>query len=715
MANRKLMIVLFSILFLLNVQAEEGMWLLSQLPDLNLAEEGFQISAEDIYNPDKPSISDAIVWLGGCSASFVSPEGLILTNHHCAYGALQRNSAKDGVDYITEGFLAANREEELPAIGQYAYTLKSMTDVTGEILKSVQGIEDLTAREQAIKRKITAMEKSAENNRDDLYCYIATMYNGKQYIEFLFKKYQDVRIVFAPPAAIGQYGGDIDNWMWPRHTGDFTYLRVYQAPDGSGAKYSPDNIPVRSPNYLRVATSDLKPDDVTFILGFPGRTMRYRSSYSVDWNLNRNYIPSVVRFREILDIIGSLSEDNQEARLKLANYDAGINNVMKNYQGNIDGMRKTGFIDKKRRFEKELMDFINSKRKLKKQYGSVLDDIAAQYAMLEENFEYDQALKNFGGYFNGVLMYQASKAYEVARERAKPEAERRPEFSEKRVKESIDRIDFAFLRFYEPFEKIMLVRALEQAAKLPEDHRIEELDFILKGSDSIEEWVERAFAQTGLKDVEYVKDLYNKTAEEIAALDDPLINLAVKLYDPKDRVYKEGIVWNSRIKDLRKKYIDALIAWKGRNFYPDANGTIRFTYGRVKGYKPADAVWYEPFTTLKGVVEKDTGEEPFDNPAKLTELSRSGDYGRWADPELGDVPVCFLNECDITGGNSGSAVMNSRGELIGLAFDGNYEAMTSDWLYDPELQRTIAVDIRYVLFITEKFAGADYLLKEFGF
>jgi len=423
----------------------------------------------------------------------------------------------------------------------------------------------------------------------------------------------------------------------------------------------------------------------------------------------------VVRFREILDIIGSLSEDNQEARLKLANYDAGINNVMKNYQGNIDGMRKTGFIDKKRRFEKELMDFINSKRKLKKQYGSVLDDIAAQYAMLEENFEYDQALKNFGGYFNGVLMYQASKAYEVARERAKPEAERRPEFSEKRVKESIDRIDFAFLRFYEPFEKIMLVRALEQAAKLPEDHRIEELDFILKGSDSIEEWVERAFAQTGLKDVEYVKDLYNKTAEEIAALDDPLINLAVKLYDPKDRVYKEGIVWNSRIKDLRKKYIDALIAWKGRNFYPDANGTIRFTYGRVKGYKPADAVWYEPFTTLKGVVEKDTGEEPFDNPAKLTELSRSGDYGRWADPELGDVPVCFLNECDITGGNSGSAVMNSRGELIGLAFDGNYEAMTSDWLYDPELQRTIAVDIRYVLFITEKFAGADYLLKEFGF
>ncbi|MBU0710400.1 S46 family peptidase [bacterium] len=712
--RNKYLLVGFCLLFVLNIQAEEGMWLLSQLPDLNLAEEGFQITAEEIYSSGKPSLSDAIVWLGGCSASFVSPDGLILTNHHCAYGALQRNSVKDGVDYITDGFLAENKEKELPAIGQYAFVLNSMADVTDEIINSVKNIKDLTDKEQEIERNITEMEKSAENNRNDRYCYVAAMYNGKQYIKYLFTKYQDVRIVFAPPAAIGKYGGDVDNWMWPRHTGDFTYLRVYQAPDGSGGKCSPENIPVKSPNYLKMAASDLKPDDITFILGFPGGTMRYRSSYSVDWNLNRNYIPSVKRFQEILDIITHLSQENQDAKLKLTSYDSGINNTMKKYQGNIDGMQKSGFIDNKRQFEKDLTEYLNSKRKLKNQFGDVIENIAAQYAILEENFDYDEALKNFGGYTGGVLYNLAAKAYEVARERAKPESERRPEFSEKRVQENIDKIDFAYLRFYEPYEKIMLIRALKQAAKLPEEQWIMELDFILKKSDSVENWVDDAFTKTGLKDVDYVKELYNKSAAEMELLSDPLIDLVVQLYDAKDRVYKQGIAWDAKTKDLRKKYIDALYAWKGQNLYPDANSTLRFTFGKVKGYTPADGIWYKPFTTLTGVVGKDTGEEPFNNPAKLTELSRSGDYGKWIDPELGDVPSCFLCDCDITGGNSGSAVMNAKGELIGLAFDGNYEAMTSDWLYNPELQRTIVVDIRYVLFITEKFADADYLLKEMG-
>ncbi|MDO9548373.1 MAG: S46 family peptidase [Candidatus Marinimicrobia bacterium] len=714
MINKYLSIGIFCPLFVLNIQAEEGMWQLSQLPDLNLEKIGFEISAGDIYSPDKLSISTAIVWLGGCSASFVSADGLVLTNHHCAYGSLQRNSAKDSIDYIDEGFLAKDRSEELPAIGQHAYVLKSMADVTDVILKSVKGIEALTEKEKRIEQKITAMEKEAENDREDRYCYIATNYNGKQYVKYLFNKYQDVRIVFAPPAAIGNYGGDIDNWMWPRHTGDFTYLRVYQAPDGSGAKYSDDNIPLKPGNYLKIAKTDLKDGDMTFILGYPGRTMRYRSSYSVDWNLNRTYIPRIERFQSILDIITEMSNENQEAKLKLASYDAGLNNTMKNFQGNVDGMQSSNFIENKRAFEADLMSFINSKRKLKKMYGDVMEKIAAQYAILEQSYDYDQVLENFGGYTIGVLYNLGSKAYDVARERAKPETDRRPEFSEKRVKDGMANLDYAYLRFYEPFDKTMLTRALQQAAKLPEEQRITALDFILKGSMEIDAWVDDAFAKTGLKDIAYVKDLYNKTPEEIEALNDPLIDLAIKLYDAKDRKYEEGKVWNAQIQDLRKKYIDALYAWKGQSLYPDANSTMRFTFGKVKGYKPADGIWYEPFTTLKGVVEKDTGEEPFNNPAKLTELSRSKDYGKWIDPELGDVPSCFLAECDITGGNSGSAVMNAKGELIGLAFDGNYEAMTSDWLYNPELQRTIVVDIRYVLFITDKFAGADYLLKEMG-
>lgn len=692
--------------------AEEGMWQLSQLPDLQLEQQGFAISAGDIYSPDKTSISDAIVWLGGCSASFVSPDGLVLTNHHCAHGALQRNSAKDSVDYISTGFLAESRAEELPAIGQHAYVLRSMTDVTKEILARVKGIDDLTEREKKIEQTITEMEKAAEENREDRYCYIATNYNGKQYVKYLFTKYQDVRIVFAPPASIGNYGGDIDNWMWPRHTGDFTYLRVYQAPDGSGARYSPENVPVQPENYLRIAQGDLQNGNMTFILGFPGRTMRYRSSYSVEWNLNRNYIPTIERFRSILDIIEEMSAASQEAKLKLAGYDAGLNNTMKNFQGNVDGMRSSNFIEKKKAFEADLMSFINSKRKLRKQYGDILDEIGKLYTELETSYAYDQVLGNFGGYTIGVLYNLGSSAYDVARERAKPEDERRPEFSEKRVRDNMKNLEYSYLRFYEPFDKIMLIRALQEADELPEDQRIVELDYVLKGEVAIEQWVDKAFAETGLRDIEYVKGLYEKTPEEIEALGDPLIDLAVRLYPAKDRKYEESKVWNARIQDLRKSYIDALYAWKGSSLYPDANSTIRFTYGKVNGYSPADGIWYRPFTTLSGVVAKHTGEEPFDSPQRLRELAQQRDFGRWVDPELNDVPVCFLAECDITGGNSGSAVMNTRGELIGLAFDGNYEAMTSDWLYNTELQRTIVVDIRYVMFITEKFAGADYLIRE---
>jgi hypothetical protein len=714
MKRKGIAIILVSLVLVIMIRAEEGMWLLSQIKDLKLEQKGFQISADEIYNSDKVAIANAIVWLGNCSASFVSDEGLLLTNHHCAYGALQRSSAKDSIDYIKNGFLAHERNQELPAIGQKAYVLESVKDVTTEVVASAKGVEDVAEKEKIIEQKIAQIEKAAEGDREDLLCQVATMYNGKQYIEYLFKKYQDVRIVFAPPEAIGKYGGEIDNWMWPRHTGDFTYMRVYQAPDGSGAKYSPDNVPVKPKNHVKIAQTDLKDGDMTFILGFPGQTMRYRTSYSSDWNLNRNYIPSIKEFQEILNIIEILSRDNPEAAIKLANYNVGINNVMKNYQGNVDGMKKSNFIAKKRAYERELLDFLKSKPKLQKKYGDVLDQIGAQYTLIEKSYDYDWALQTFQGYSIGVLYRLAGNAYDVARERAKPEADRKPEFSEKRVHEAINRIDDAYLGFYEPFDKAMLKRALTKAAALPEAQRIVELDYIVKSDLGIDGWIEDAFQKTGLKDAAYVKALYEKSAEEIEALGDPLLDLAIRLYEPIDRKYERDKIWNAKIKNLREEYINALYAWKGKNLYPDANSTIRFTYGAVRGYSPADAIYYRPFTTLKGVLEKDTGVEPFNAPAKLTELYQKKDFGKWVKPELNDVSVCFLCLGDITGGNSGSAVMNARGELIGLAFDGNYEAMTSDWLYDPEIQRTIAVDVRYVLFITEKFAGADYLLKEMG-
>jgi hypothetical protein len=705
-------VLFFSLVLSFPALAEEGMWLLTQLKQLELEKKGLEISVEEIYHPDKVSLTDAIVWLGGCTASFVSPDGLILTNHHCAEGALQRASS-EGKDYITNGFLAKDRSEELQAIGTRANVLEKVKDVTKEMLDAAEGIEDPVERDKKISAAITQMTEKIEGGRDDILANVASMYNGKQYILFVYKRYQDVRIVYAPPNSIGTYGGDIDNWMWPRHTGDFTYMRVYMGPDGSGAKYSPDNIPVKPKNYLRIAKDHLKDGDFTFILGFPGATTRWRTSNSVGWNLKYNYPETVQNYQELIDLMKTHTKDSEEGRIRVASLDSGLNNTMKNYQGKIDGMTKTNFLEKKKEFEKELMSFIESRPELKAKYGDILDRIEDQYKELAKFKAKDDAMDMFG-LSSGVLLSLASQAYGVAREREKPEEERAPYFTERGVDQTIKNLHLRYYSFYEPVDKAMLKRVLRIVNEVPEGQRIEGLEYIFKGDQSIDEFVEEAYAKTKLADVEYARSLFSMSSEELEALGDPLITMAAKRYDETEAQQKRTLKFNANIISLRKEYIDALYAWKGEGLYPDANGTMRFTWGHVAGYKPADAVWYEPFTTLEGVVEKDTDEFPFDSPDKLNELWKKKDFGKWADNELGDVPVAFTHRCDITGGNSGSPVMNAKGELVGLAFDGNYEAMTSDWQYDYDIQRTISVNIKYVLFITEKFAGAHHILKEMG-
>jgi hypothetical protein len=705
-------LLFFSLVASLPALAEEGMWLLSQLKQLELDKKGLEISVEDIYHPEKISLTDAIVWLGGCSASFVSPEGLVLTNHHCAEGALQRASS-EGKDYIKNGFLAMDRSEELQAIGSRASILEKIKDVTDVILDAAKGIEDPVERDKKINATITQMTEKIEGGRDDILANVAAMYNGKQYILFVYKRYQDVRIVYAPPNSIGTYGGDIDNWMWPRHTGDFTYLRVYMAPDGSGAKYSPDNIPVKPKNYLRIAKDHLKDGDFTFILGYPGATTRYRTSNSVGWNLKYNYPETIQNFKELIELMATHTKDSEEGRIRVASLDSGLNNTMKNYQGKVDGMIKTNFLERKKAFEKELMTFIDSKPELKEKYGDILDRIKAQYTELAKTKAKDDAMGLFG-LSNGLLLSLASQIYGTVKEREKPAEERAPYFTERSVEQMVKNLHLRYFSYYEPVDKAMLKRVLGIVKELPEGQRIEGLEYIFSGSQSINDFVEDAYAKTKLMDVEYAKPLFNKSSKELEALGDPLIAMAAKMYDETEVQRKRTEKFNANIISLRKEYIDALYEWKGEGLYPDANSTMRFTYGHVAGYKPADAVWYKPFTVLKGVVEKHTGEFPFDSPDKLNELWKTKDFGKWADEQFGDVPVCFTHRCDITGGNSGSPVMNAKGELIGLAFDGNYEAMTGDWQYDYDIQRTISVNIKYVLFITEKFGGANHIIKEMG-
>ena len=712
-AMKKLLIVtVFCTLTSLSAVAQEGMWLLSQLGQLDLAKKGLQIPVEKIYSPGKPCLANAVLKLGGGTASFVSPEGLVVTNHHVAYTALQRASSVSS-DYLTNGFLAKERSAEISAPGYQARIMLEMKDVTAEVLASAKGITDPVEKDKKINEKIATMTEAVKEKNIDLEADVVSLFEGKLYVMHTYKVFKDIRIVYAPPSSIGNYGGEIDNWMWPRHTGDFSFMRVYVSPKGEGTEYSAENVPYKPKIWLKVAQGDLDEGDFNFIIGYPGQTTRYRSSNSVAWNLQKNYPFSVTNFKEIIDICEGLTKDDPAGKLKVASLEKGLANVMKKYQGNIDGMVKTGFLQKKLDFEKEFLTWANSTPERKAKYADILVKEKAQYDILEKTRDRDNIgmLQGLAGTLPGV----AVQVYGLARELEKPEEERQPGLTEEALKEFAEGLTYAYNDYYEPVDKAMLLRALKMAEALPADQRIAGLDNIIAVSGMTpEQWVEKAYSTTKLKDPEFAKSLIGKSSSELVKLDDPFINMAAGIYDISEEVSKTSQAFGANVTALRKEYIEALYEWKGSALYPDASGTIRFTWGPIKGYKPADAVWYEPFTSLKGVVEKNTGAEPFDAPAGLVKLEEVKDYGRWTDPELTDVPVAFLNQCDITGGNSGSPVMNARGEIIGIAFDGNYEAMTSNWQYDYTLQRCIAVDFRYVLFVTEKFSNASFLLKEMG-
>jgi hypothetical protein len=711
---KKLFITIFLFfLFVFSINAQEGMWLLNQIDKLDLNKKGLQIDVNQIYTPGKPGLYSAIVQLDGGTASFVSPNGLLVTNHHVAYAALQRVASKDN-NYIENGFLARTNSEEVQAQGYQARLMLEMRDVTSEVLESVKSVSDPGERADKINKKITEMSDAITKGKEDMEANIAEMYNGNQYVLFVSKVFKDVRLVYSPPLSIGNYGGETDNWMWPRHTGDFSFMRVYVAPDGTGKEYSTDNVPYKPQVWLKVAGDFIKDGDFTFIIGYPGATTRYRSSNSIGWNQNNNYPFAINNFKEIINLLEDITKNDDEGKIKVANTIKGLANVMKNYEGKVAGMKKTNFLQKRYEFENEFLNWINSSQEKVSKYGDLIAKEKKEYDIILKTKDRDNVIGIFQG-LAGIPVALASQIYQISTQLAKPENERNPGLTEKNINQTIENLPLRFGGYYEPADKALFIRALKMAAQLPGDQRIKGLEYVLgDNSVSIEQFAENAFKNTKLTDVEYAKTLFRKTPSELSALNDPFINMAISLAPENEEVQKAGQKFNANVTFIRKEYMNAIYEWKGTGLYPDANGTIRFTCGPVKGYKPADAVWYSPFTTLKGVIEKNTGVEPFDAPAGLVELSSKNDFGRWMNPELKDVPVAFTHICDITGGNSGSPVMNAKGEIIGIAFDGNYEAMIGDWKFDYDLQRTISVDIHYVLFVTEKFGKAGFILDEMG-
>jgi len=702
----------FLFAFILQLQAQEGMWLLTQINQLDLAKKGLQIPVSGVYSPGKPAVSDAIVQLDGGTASFVSKDGLLVTNHHVAYSAIQRNSSVNN-DYLANGFIASKRSDEIKAPGYQARLMLSMKDVTAEVLDAAKGLTDPTEKNKKINEKIAEITKSAKNGKEDIEASVSQMYNGRQYILFVHKVFKDVRLVYAPPSSIGNYGGETDNWMWPRHTGDFSFFRVYCASDGTGKEYAADNVPYHPAVWLKVAKDFLKDGDFNFIIGYPGQTTRYRSSTSVYYNEHYNYPFSIRNFKEIIDLCDQLTRNNREGQIKVAGQVKGLANAMKNYQGKLDGMKKTHFYEKKLEFEKEFVKWAESKPETKVKYADILQKEKNEYKLIEATKERDQVFSLLQG-LSGTPLAIAQQVIALAQEKDKPEGERQPGFSDDAIDQAMEGLQYAYEGYFEPVDKALMVRSLNIARALPEGQRITGLDYIFNSGKTNEQFVDEAFKTSKLSDIEYAKTLFKKSTKELKDLNDPFINLAYSIDPMAIEIQNTGQKFNYNVTDIRKIYLDGLYEWKGSTMYPDANGTKRFTWGKVKGYKPADAVWYYPFTTLEGVVEKNTGVEPFNAPDALVSLYEKKDYGRWVNPAMKDVPVAYLNQCDITGGNSGSPVMNAKGEICGLAFDGNYESMISDWQYDYNLQRCIAVDIHYVLFITEKYGKAGFILEEMG-
>jgi hypothetical protein len=515
---------------------------------------------------------------------------------------------------------------------------------------------------------------------------------------------------------VGEYGGDIDNWMWPRHTGDFSFMRAYVGPDGKPAEFSDKNVPYKPKNYLKISLDGVKENDFTMIMGYPGNTLRYRDSYSVDVWQNEQYPAQIDANETSIKALEELAGEDRELQIKYAAQIKGLNNNLKYTQGMMEGLKRTRLLEKKRKQESEFTKFLKANPELDKKYGQVLPEIAKVYADLWTYNKKQLMLGNLLG--SSPLLGGANYMYRWSIEKQKAEKDREQGFSDRQVERTKKRVAAQRDLIDIPADKKLLTIVMDKAADLPEGQKIAAIEKILgnktgaERKDAAKKFVEEMFARTIFADFDKALELYDKSEAEIKAINDPLIQFAAELEKENKEIQDKYDAFVGAVLKLRPQWIQGLSEWKKGNLYPDANGTIRFTYGYVKGYSPRDAVKYHWITGLNGVIEKDTGEEPFDNPKELTELFYKKEFGRYLDKTINTVPVNFLHTTDITGGNSGSPVLNGKGEVIGLAFDGDYEAMTSDFIYDPDLTRTISVDIRYVLFITEKFGKAANVMKE---
>lgn len=697
-----------------SVMADEGMWMLPLLQKMNgkaMQELGCQLTPKQIYDINNSSLKDAIVQFGGgCTGEIISAEGLLVTNHHCGYGSIQKLSSVEH-DYLKDGYWAMNRSEELPCEGLTVTFLEYMQDVTAAIEKAkAKAAKEYAGKEdgekligEALQREYDGIIEKAEQDNPHCTAEIVPFYNNNVYYLIVYKVYTDVRFVGAPPSSIGKFGADTDNWMWPRHTGDFSMFRVYADKDNNPAGYSPENVPLQAKNHLKISLSGVKEGDYTMIMGYPGRTTRFQTSPELKFQIEQNDIRIAARtVRQNVMLEDMLADP--KVKIQYASKYSGSSNGWKKWQGMKLAFDKLDIIGRAEKEEAEFAKWVNANKKRSSKYGDALNNLAA---CVEE-----------GRYLNNAFTTAYESVYKIE---ASGFATAMTSMLKKALSEGKDTLS-ALQQAYEAIApayadysagtdrkvaKAMMKFYRENAAGeyylkgLPEDFA--EMD--------IDVYVDRLFDNTVFTSAESLgKAVSEKGA---AVLDDPASVLAKSVNNEMLRAFIPAQQIEQKLAQARQVYTEALLEWKkGQPSYPDANFTMRLTYGTVKGYSPKDAVVYRYYTTLDGVMEKEAPDNwEFVVPEKLKTLWETKDYGQYA-MEGGKMPVAFLSNNDITGGNSGSPIMNSRGELIGLAFDGNWESMSSDVMFEPDLQRCINVDIRYVLFIVDKFGGAGWLIDE---
>lgn len=696
-------------------QAGEGMWVPQQLPDIAgpLKKAGLKLDPKQLANLTGDPMA-AVVSLGGCTASFVSPQGLVVTNHHCAYGAIQLNSTPEK-NLMQDGFNAATQAQEVSA-GPNAriYALDTIQDVTKQVRDAIAAAPDALGRTQALEKIEKQLVASCEREAG-FRCRLYSFSGGNAYRLFRNLEIKDVRLVYAPPGSVGNYGGEVDNWMWPRHTADFSFYRAYVGKDGKPAAYSPGNVPYQPKHWLKVADKPLGANDFVMVAGYPGRTARYALAEEFDETASWSYPTIGAHYKKLVALVQAEGARNPDIKVKYASTVRGWQNVMKNYDGQLEGFKRIDAAGKKHAEEKAVLDWLRGQ-------GGKGDEALAAHARLvaldeaaRTHRERDQV---FGQLRSTGVLGAATQLYRLSIERAKPDAEREQGYQERDLPTIEGAMRQMDRRYVPQMDRGLQQYWLREYVKLPASQRVPALDKWLGGSD--EKAISTALdklAKTRLGNTDERLSLMKADRASLEKSKDPAVQFAVAIMPTVLQLEQEGKARAGDALVARPVYLQAVADYKkskGQFVYPDANSSLRITFGNVMGYTKTDGSKQVPFTRLEEVAAKATGQDPFNAPQVLLDAVAAKNYGGLADKKLKTVPVNFLSDLDITGGNSGSPVLDAHGKLVGLAFDGNWESVSSNWVFDPAMTRMIAVDQRYMRWIMQEVYPAPQLLQELG-